>query len=50
MRGQSAEMVFNGFAGDMLTAVVAPYVQGQDFTWSDVWEHKTITYKMTRGD
>jgi hypothetical protein len=21
-----------------------------NFTWSDVWEHKTITYKMIRGD
>jgi hypothetical protein len=21
-----------------------------NFTWNDVWEHKTTTYKMTRGD
>ena len=39
MRGQSAEMVFNGFAGDMLAAVVAQYVQGQDFGGGARIEH-----------
>jgi hypothetical protein len=39
VRGQSAEVVFNGGAGDVSAAVVVEYVEGQDLGGGARVEH-----------